>query len=130
MVYRSTAPASGQLRHGGCELKVKEFVHKKQGPVNVTIENQTNGVRVIVNASADNSVDYKLLGKDSYFIEGGTIYKADFSVFWTPRENCVDFNPDTAKVFQHTDRFSLNLGVESNGIVLVALNQEIKQRKH
>jgi hypothetical protein len=80
---------------GACELHVHEQIIKKQGQVQVEIIKETNGARVIVRASADNSADYVYASAEHYLVSNPTIYQAVFGVYWKPKQPTLDIEPRT-----------------------------------
>lgn len=71
---------------GGCELDLQETVILTQGQVSRTIDKESNGVRIRVQASADDSVDYKTVTTGLLTnVEDATIYKAIYFVRWIPK---------------------------------------------
>jgi hypothetical protein len=73
--------------HGGCELDVQESVILKQGQASSTVNKESNGARIHVQASADDSVDYKLVTTGLLTnVEDATIYQAHYFVKWVPKQ--------------------------------------------
>ena len=78
-------PQSVEGCFGGCELSVQESVILNEGQVSRTMYQESNGVRICVQASADGSVDYRSYWSLHMSVPDTTIYQAIYQLRWIPK---------------------------------------------